>query len=159
MSVQYSFSAAWLRSATALSERHIHHHSTLAICSIFTLNTLRQRQNGRHFADDIFNCIFLNENVWIPIKISLRFDPKNIINNIPALAQTMAWRSPGNKPLFEPMMVNLVTHICVTRPQWVNPMTPSDSFMQHRPSLCNMGHHWCRLWLVACSAPCHYLNQ
>ena len=29
------------------------------------VNTLRPRQNGRHFADDIFKCIFLNENVWI----------------------------------------------------------------------------------------------
>ena len=29
------------------------------------LTTLRPRQNGRHFADDIFKCIFSNENVWI----------------------------------------------------------------------------------------------
>ena len=34
------------------------------------LNILRPRQNGRHFADDICKGIFLNENVWIPIKIS-----------------------------------------------------------------------------------------
>ena len=34
-------------------------------------NTLRPRQNGRHFADDIFKCIFLIENAWIPIKNSL----------------------------------------------------------------------------------------
>ena len=27
------------------------------------LNTLRPRQNGRHFPDDIFKCIFLNQNV------------------------------------------------------------------------------------------------
>ena len=27
--------------------------------------TLRPRQNGRHFPDDIFKYIFLNENVWI----------------------------------------------------------------------------------------------
>ena len=27
------------------------------------INTLRPRQNGRHFADDIFKCIFFNENV------------------------------------------------------------------------------------------------
>ena len=27
------------------------------------VNTLRPRQNGRHFPDDIFTCIFLNENV------------------------------------------------------------------------------------------------
>ena len=30
------------------------------------LYTLRPRQIGRHFADDVFRCIFLNENVWIP---------------------------------------------------------------------------------------------
>ena len=54
-------------------------------------NTLRLRQNGRQFADDIFKCIFLNENVWILIKISLKFVPKDPINNIPALVQIMAW--------------------------------------------------------------------
>ena len=85
-----------------------------------TLNTLRPRQNGRHFADDIFKRIFLNENILIPIEISLKFVPKGPINNIPALVQIMAWRRPGDKPLSEPMMVNLTTHICVTRPQWVN---------------------------------------
>ena len=85
-----------------------------------SLNTLRPRQNGRHFADDIFNFIFLNENIWIPIKISLKFVPNDPINNIPALVQIMAWRRPGDKPLSEPMMVNLQTHICVTRPQWVD---------------------------------------
>ena len=69
--------------------------------------TLRPRQNGRHFADDIFKCIFLNENVSISIKISLMFVPKGPINNIPALVQIMAWRRPGDKPLSEPMMVNL----------------------------------------------------
>ena len=31
----------------------------------------------------------------------------------------MAWRRPGDKPLSEPMMVSLLTHICVTRPQRV----------------------------------------
>ena len=84
------------------------------------INTLRPRQNGRHFADDIFKRIFLNENIWISIKISLKFVPKGSINNISALVQIMAWRRPGDKPLSEPMMVNLPTHICVTRPQWVN---------------------------------------
>ena len=83
------------------------------------INTLRPRQNGRHFADDIFKCIFLNESVWIPIKISLKLVPRGPINNIPALVQILAWRRPGDKPLSETMMVSLPTHICVTRPQWV----------------------------------------
>ena len=78
------------------------------------------RQNGRHFPDDISKCIFLNENVWIAIKISLNCVPSGQINNIPPLVQIMAWRRPGDKPLSEPMMVCLLTHICVTRPQWVN---------------------------------------
>ena len=83
------------------------------------INSLRLRQNGRHFADDMFKCIFLNENVWIPIEISLKFVPKGSINNNSALFQIMAWRRPGNKPLSEPMMVSSLTHICITRPQWV----------------------------------------
>ena len=81
--------------------------------------TLRQRQNGRHFTDDTFKCIFLDENIRISIKISLKFVPKGPINNIPTLVQIMAWRRPGDKPLSEPMMVRSLTHICVTRPQWV----------------------------------------
>ena len=85
-----------------------------------SLNTLRQRQNGRHFADDTFNRIFVNENARISIKFSLKFVPKGPVNNIPALVQIMAWRRPGDKPLSESMMVSLMTHICVTRPQWVN---------------------------------------
>ena len=72
--------------------------------------------NGRHFPDDMFKCIFLNENVFISIKISLKFVPKGSINNIPSLVQVMAWRRPGDKPLSEPMLVSLLTHICVTRP-------------------------------------------
>ena len=53
--------------------------------SIMWLNTLSPRQNGRHFADDILKCIFLNEYVLIPIEISLKFVPRGPINNIPAL--------------------------------------------------------------------------
>ena len=87
---------------------------------IQAINTLRLRRNGRHFADEIFKRIFLNENILIPVKMSLKFVPKGSINNIPALVQIMAWRRPSDKPLSEPMMVNLPTHICVTRPQWVN---------------------------------------
>ena len=74
------------------------------ISSSSEVNTLRPRQNGRHFPDDIFKWIFLNENVWILIKISLKFVPRGPINNIPTLVQVMAWRRPGDKPLSEPMM-------------------------------------------------------
>ena len=68
------------------------------------VNSLGPRQNRRHFANDVFKCNFLNENVSIPIKISLKFVPKGPINNIPALVQIMDWRRTGDKPLCEPMM-------------------------------------------------------
>ena len=94
-------------------------------------NTLRPRQNDRHFPGDIFKCIFLSESVWVPIKMSLKFVPKGPINNIPGLVQIMAWRRPGDKSLFEPMVVSLTTHICVTRPQWVKRMSSevSDNYI------------------------------
>ena len=83
-------------------------------------NTLRPRQNARHFADDIFKVIFENENVLISIKISLKFIPKGPIYNIPALVQIMATRRlPGDKPLSEPLMIILLTHVCITPPQRV----------------------------------------
>ena len=84
------------------------------------MNTLRPRLNRRPFADDILKCIFLNENEWILPRIWLKFVPKVRIDNIPALVQIMAWRRLGDKPLSEPIMASLLTHICVTRPQWAN---------------------------------------
>ena len=48
-------------------------------------NTLRLKQNGRRFADDVFKCIFVNENVCILITNSLKFVQLTI--NIPALVQ------------------------------------------------------------------------
>ena len=75
------------------------------------LNTLSPRRNGRHFPDGIFKCIFLNENFWISIKFSLKLVPKFRINDMPALVQIMAWHYPGNKPLFEPMIVSLLTRL------------------------------------------------
>ena len=92
------------------------------------------QQNGRHFPDDIFKWIFLNENVWISINIPLKFVPRGPINNIPILVHVMAWRRPGDKPLSEPMMVRLPTHICVTRPQWVKTFPIALKFDRHLDS-------------------------
>ena len=92
---------------------------SLAPGDVAMVNTLRPRQSGHHFADDIFKWIFLNENVWISINISQNFVAMGPINNITKLVKVMAWRRSGDKPLSEPMMVRLPTHICVTRPQWV----------------------------------------
>ena len=71
-----------------------------------------------------FQMDFLEWNIWILINISPKFVPRGPINNITALVQIMARRRPGNKPLFEPMMVCVLTHICMTRPQWVNELMP-----------------------------------
>ena len=98
-----------------------HQHQQPLLLQWINFNTLRLRRNEQHFADDIFKRIFFNENVWISLKISLKFVPKGPIINIPTLVQIMSWRRSGDKPLSEPMMVSLPTHICVTRPQWVNP--------------------------------------
>ena len=96
--------------------------------SVDPFNTSRLRQNGHRYSE-IFKCIFLNGNVWIPIKMSLKFVPKGSINNIPALIPIMAWYQPGNKPLSEPMMVRLLMHICITWPQWVKITCSIDCYI------------------------------
>ena len=72
----------------------------------------------------IFQTTFSNGFSWMKLfdfsnKNSLKFVSWGRINNIPALVEIMAWRRPRDKPLSEPMMVSSLTHICVTRPQWV----------------------------------------
>ena len=62
-------------------------------------------QNGRHFTDDIFRCSFFNEKFSILIRISLKFVPKDPIDNKWALGQEMVWRRIGDKPLAEPMLI------------------------------------------------------
>ena len=57
----------------AISRHSDDNVQVLCMDRTWRINTLRPGQNGRHFADDIFKCIFLNENVWIPTKISLKF--------------------------------------------------------------------------------------
>ena len=74
-------------------------------------NTLRPRQDGRHFTDNIFKCIFLNENMLTLLKISLKLVFKIQMNNIPALVHIMAWRQTGDKPLSEAKMVSFLMHI------------------------------------------------
>ena len=58
---------------------YTHHHYTSS------LNSSPPGQNGRHFVDDIFICIFVNEKYFILLKISLKFVPKSPIDNNPAL--------------------------------------------------------------------------
>ena len=45
--------------------------------------------------DNIFKCIFLNENDRIFIQISLKFVPRRPVDNKLALIQVMAWRRTG----------------------------------------------------------------
>ena len=81
------------------------------------LNTLRSRQYGRYYTDDIFKWIFLIRMYGFRLKFHWNLIRVSTINIIPA--QAMLWRLPGNKPLSELMMIRLLMHICIARPQWV----------------------------------------
>ena len=57
------------------------------------INTLRPKQNGHHFLDDVFKCILVNENIWICIQISQNFVPKFPFNNVPASVHSLMSKS------------------------------------------------------------------
>ena len=62
------------------------------------ITTLRPSQDDRHFPDDIFKCISLNEDVWIFIKTSLKCIPNGRINSIPSSPvrhQVIIWTNDG----------------------------------------------------------------
>ena len=80
---------------------------------------------GRGKMAAFFHTTYSNTFSWMKVyEFRSRFHYfsflKGPINNILALVQMMAWRRAGDKPLSESMLVCLLTHICVTRPQWVN---------------------------------------
>ena len=83
-------------------------------------NILRPNQNGCDFADDIFKCIPVNENVQMSIESSLKFVSKGPIDNTPALVQIMACRLFGDKPLFETM----IAYWCMYVSLGPNELTP-----------------------------------
>ena len=85
------------------------------------LKTSKPRQNGRHFADSIFKCVFLSDNIWILINISLKFVPKAPINNILVLVQIMAWHW---------WKIFWHIHVYACRHQWV------------KSSVCNSFKDW-----------------
>ena len=151
-----------------------YHYNNSVWLTVCCINKLRPMQNGHQFPDDIFQCIFFNENVWISIKISVKFVPKGPINNIPALVEIMAWRWPGNKPLSEQMMVRLLMHMCITRTQWVSTLRKtafSSSFSSIRliviwfkfhyffPKETNKKLHWLLLSTGVEQTLKHYTNQ
>ena len=47
-------------------------------------------------AAKIFKCIFVNENIRISIRISLKYVPKDLIDNKLTLVKVMAWRRTGS---------------------------------------------------------------
>ena len=90
-------------------------------------NSSLPEQDGRHFADNSFRCIFLNENDRIPIWISLKFVPTSPIDNKPALVQVMAWRRTGDKSLPEPLLTQFNdAYMRHYRGRWVN-VTDADN--------------------------------
>ena len=71
------------------------------------LETFSPRQDGHHSPDDIFKCIFFNENWFIFFSNATAICSQGQIDNKPALVQIMAWCRLGTKPLSGPMMVKL----------------------------------------------------
>ena len=89
------------------------------VCSC--LNIFMLRQNSDHLGDNIFTCIFLNENIWNLIQISLRYVLKRPIDNKSALLSGMGLVPLDNKLL--PCGLKSMMPYEITGPQWVIVLT------------------------------------
>ena len=96
------------------AEKYTMQHYYLAILVfvwyIYCLIILMASQDVRHFAADIFKCFFLDANMWISINMSLKFVLRV---KLTIFQHCLTWWS-------EALMVALLTHVWVTRRQWVH---------------------------------------
>ena len=92
--------------------------------------------------DGIFISNFMNENVRIPIQISLKFVHGSLIYDMTTLAQVMAWHGTGRrqassapKHYLSQWWPSLLTHICGSRGRWINTITKTmtTDFMGLKP--------------------------
>ena len=127
----------WLINCTDLVRRGRKALKPLGLCNpayygIQSFNTLKPKQDGRHFTDDIFKCIFFKENVWIPIKfhwilfsrVQVTYSSTGWDNGLaPSRWQAIIW----------PMMASLPTHIGLN--ELINPSSSTGlldiSWMKH----------------------------
>ena len=79
-------------------------------------NTLKPRQNGRHFADDTFKHILLSENIWVSIKIPLKFVPKGPINNFYVIIAVFKTNALSHLPNYR--LPSFLKNICIMRSRW-----------------------------------------
>ena len=100
-----------------------------------SLITMGPRQIAAIFRHH-FQMHFLNENVSISNTILMKYVPYGVIDNDLSLVQIMTWRRTGDKPLSEPMMVKLPTHICVSRCQWVSRCEKTNPPITMKPTGC-----------------------
>ena len=118
------------------------------------VNSSPPGQYGRHFADDIFRCIFMNVKFCILIKISLEFVPKVPIVKNQALVWIMAWCRVGDKPLSEPMLTWFTDAYMRTSGRWAQlfyRFADSGCWTQHvTPYLIN---HCGHIWFTQVSCP------
>ena len=106
-------------------------------CTAYGIGLVGLAYWGRDKMAAIVQTINSNTFSWMKI-YGFRLVPKVPINNIAALVQIMAWGQLGDKPLSEPVMVKVLTHICVTRPEWVN--TFNLGITNHTKTASHLGH-------------------
>ena len=166
-----SFTHYWCSSATfVIFSFSTTSHSSCS-CKCVSVKEMQLTHRGRGKSATIWQTTFSNAFSWMKMyEFRLRFPwiffPKIQINNIPALIQIMAWRWPRDKPLFEQMMISLLTHVCVTRPQCVHRWakgctvkTPYNTAPYITGSnIARFGHGsqnlWSKLWIpIVKSAP------
>ena len=96
------------------------------------------KKSGRHFADDIFKCIFMNESVWISIKSSLKIQIKTF----------QYWF--GSHYLNQWWLVYWRIYALLGLTWSIAHWIASQNLIIH------IDHHWCRYCTASCCLPSYH---
>ena len=121
-------------------------------CSVSLLNTLRFKQIGFHFANALFELIFFHIKIvafWFKFQWFFFSWVQLTINQCWLRKWVVYWCTYASLNFDGLIKCSLKSHICI-----LSSLRPSNAYMYQW-----INHHWFRWWLVAWSAPSHYLNQ
>ena len=140
----------WIGALRDLGKRSLHFTPTGLMYFLPTLKA-ETKCTDRRFANSIFICTFLRENFFIWIQISLKCNPGFPFDSKSLLFKPMAWHQTCDEPLSGPKITPFsLTHLCVQRPDWVNPSTPWFSRSPCYFGMAAEGYMWCILCRALC---------
>ena len=139
LTVQNKLVLVFYKEACQLLLPHCWNMTNRIICVLRGFNSLRLRENGNHFVDDIFKCIFLYKSIWISYQVAVSCTDLSLFIHVADVFQFSAALDGMGADIFEDCLC--VFHHCYQTEVFIE-----DNGISHDPfnsaAVWNSRSHW-----------------